>query len=219
MSKLINGYHAEWISAEESDGTGLDRKGIGQKGQLTVWESEHRHPGQKYVRFAAEDDFSYVVTSCGEVSVSGERFTICTHGGEHIYTFRLTGGEMRLPKRYWHICDTCGKREFLSSREAFEQGWAYPGPDGAYRHDTWYGFSANVPRMCKSCSGSGRMNGWLQYYGDIMMIFEDVSEEDMVKELDKAQQAIDWMQKTKNERAKRVFLEPWSLLTEEAETD
>lgn len=215
MSKLGNGYPAEWISAEDASGKQMDFEGIGQQGLLTVWESEHSHPGKRYVRFAA-DDGSYLVTSCGELEVSDDRLVLSTHGGAHLYTFRLTGGAMKMPERYWHICDTCGKRELLSGREAFQQGWEYPGPDGTYRGGRMCGFSRNVPRICKRCAHSGRMDGWLQYYGGLaLMAGEEESEADTIRALGEAQEAIDWMEKTKEERGKRVFQEPWSLLPEE----
>lgn len=235
MSKLINGYPAEWISAEVESEKKLDWKGIGHKGQLTVCEYEHSLPGKNSLRFVP-DNLSYIRTSYGEVRVSGDRLTIYTHGGEHIYTFRLTGGEMRLPERYWHICDACGKRELLSSKEAFERGWKYPGPDGAYRDVILYGFARKrLPRMCKSCSDSGRMYGWMQYKfagmrydsewmhglqyhggygGSVMMSVEDESKAEMIKAQSEAQEAIDWMEKTREEREKRIFLEPWSLVAD-----
>lgn len=33
-------------------------------------------------------------------------------------------------KKFLHICECCGKREIISSAEAFEKGWDYPGEDG-----------------------------------------------------------------------------------------
>lgn len=54
-------------------------------------------------------------------------------------------------KRFLHICDGCGKREFLTSKEAFEDGWDYPGADGLYKDRKYFGFRTIAPRTCGEC--------------------------------------------------------------------
>ena len=40
----------------------------------------------------------------------------------------------------------------LSSKEAFDQGWDYPGPDGIYKDAPNFGFGMLLPRTCGNCS-------------------------------------------------------------------
>ena len=93
-----------------------------------------------------------------EIDITSDRLTITTQGSANTYVFQLLEHvqtidfRMRLPERYWHICDGCGKRELLSSKEAFEQGWDYPGPDGIYKENHNYGFGVIAPRTCGDCS-------------------------------------------------------------------
>lgn len=60
MSKLVNGYIAEFLTADVSVGKDIIdySEDLGKRGQLTVWESENLHPGQKYVRFRPDDNRS-----------------------------------------------------------------------------------------------------------------------------------------------------------------
>ena len=52
---------------------------------------------------------------------------------------------------FWHYCDGCGKKELLTSKEAFENGWDYPGADGIYKSRSRYGFRCIAPRTCGNC--------------------------------------------------------------------
>ena len=36
------------------------------------------------------------------------------------------------PERFWHTCEQCRRREFLSSEEAYEAGWDYPPAMGKF---------------------------------------------------------------------------------------
>ena len=54
-------------------------------------------------------------------------------------------------KPFWHICEGCGKRELLTSKEAFEDGWDYPGADGLYKDRKYFGFKTIAPRTCGEC--------------------------------------------------------------------
>lgn len=51
-------------------------------------------------------------------------------------------------KPFLHICECCGKREILTSKEAFEQGWDYPGEGGLFPETA---FRTAGPRTCGSC--------------------------------------------------------------------
>lgn len=46
--------------------------------------------------------------------------------------------------KFLHICEVCGKKEFLTSEEAFNKGWDYPPNIGS--------FGAISPRTCPNCS-------------------------------------------------------------------
>lgn len=54
-------------------------------------------------------------------------------------------------KKFWHICEGCHKRELLTSKEAFEDGWDYPGADGLYKDRKYFGFKTIAPRTCGEC--------------------------------------------------------------------
>lgn len=205
MSKLVNGYIAEFLTADVSVGKDIIdySEDLGKRGQLTVWESENLHPGQKYIRFRPDDNRSEMQTSCGEISISKDRFTICTQGGANTYTFKLIEHiqtidfRLRLPERFWHICNSCGKREILSSKEAFEQGWDYPGPDGIYKDAPNHGFRMFAPRKCGDCSIIDSFY-WKSLNGKEQI---DINEQSIV------------------EMFERVMNEPWSLLTSERDED
>ena len=47
-----------------------------------------------------------------------------------------------------HICEVCGKTEVLTSKEAFDAGWDYPGVDGIYKCEY---FKVLAPRTCGKC--------------------------------------------------------------------
>lgn len=53
---------------------------------------------------------------------------------------------------YWHYCEVCGKKEFLTSSEAFKRGWDYPGKYGIYQGLPNFGFKILAPRTCGQCS-------------------------------------------------------------------
>ncbi len=46
--------------------------------------------------------------------------------------------------RFWHYCETCGKKELLTADEAFERGWDYPPKIGKFR--------LLSPRTCGECT-------------------------------------------------------------------
>ena len=44
---------------------------------------------------------------------------------------------------FWHYCEVCGKKEFITAKEAFNSGWDYPPQMGD--------FGLLGPRMCGGC--------------------------------------------------------------------
>ena len=159
MSKLISGYTAVLKRVDIKATicrTDTDIK-LGSAGELTIWESENLHPGECYVRFKPEAGEIELRTSCGQIEIKDSVLTIYTQNGSNTYSFDLGSKlqpilfEMKLPERFLHICTACGKREVLSSKEAFDQGWDYPGPDGIYKDMQNYGFGIMAPRTCGNC--------------------------------------------------------------------
>ena len=59
--------------------------------------------------------------------------------------------ELTKTKPYLHICSGCGRKEVLTSDEAFEEGWDYPGIHGLYKEMPYYGFRSLAPRTCGNC--------------------------------------------------------------------
>ena len=51
-------------------------------------------------------------------------------------------------KPFKHICEVCGKTAVLTSKEAFDEGWDYPGVDGVYKTEN---FKILAPRTCGDC--------------------------------------------------------------------
>ncbi|MBO4637967.1 MAG: AAA family ATPase [Clostridiales bacterium] len=47
-------------------------------------------------------------------------------------------------RKFWHYCEVCGKKEYLTADEAHKAGWDYPPIMGHFR---WPG-----PRICGNCS-------------------------------------------------------------------
>ena len=66
MSKLVNGYIAEFVAVNITAGKNMNeyRKDLGKRGELSIWESENLHPGQNYIRFRTDDNTSEIQTSC-----------------------------------------------------------------------------------------------------------------------------------------------------------
>ena len=45
---------------------------------------------------------------------------------------------------FWHYCEVCGKKEFITAKEALDAGWDYPPHFGE--------FGLLGPRTCGNCS-------------------------------------------------------------------
>ena len=44
---------------------------------------------------------------------------------------------------FWHYCEVCGKKEFITAQDAFDSGWDYPPKMGVFR--------LLSPRTCGEC--------------------------------------------------------------------
>ena len=127
-------------------------------------------------------------------------FEISTQSGANTYRFKLLEHiqtidfRMKLPERYWHICNGCGKRELLSSKEAFEQGWDYPGPDGIYKTMPNYGFGTIAPRTCGDCC---------------------IAMDKLYLALATKSELLEEVLREENETLERIQNEPWSLMESE----
>jgi hypothetical protein len=74
----VKEYSAVLLSADITAGDSCYEYDFGKTDQLTVWESENLHLGQKYIRFRTEDDLSEIQTSCGDITIVNDVFEICT---------------------------------------------------------------------------------------------------------------------------------------------
>ena len=45
---------------------------------------------------------------------------------------------------FWHYCEVCGRKEFITAKDAFDTGWDYP-PQMGY-------FGLLSPRTCGNCT-------------------------------------------------------------------
>lgn len=204
MSKLVKAYKAKFFAAEVTADYGMDGyvNDIGKIGKLSIWESEKLHPGENYISFRTDDESVDIQTSCGNISIFNNNLSISTQDGANNYTFKLikpvqtVDFRIKLPERYWHICNGCQKKEILSSKEAFEQGWDFPGPDGIYKHSKNYGFREIAPRTCGDC-----------------LIMSDKLYWDLVTRPEDASAILEREKST----VERILDEPWSLLVSEDE--
>lgn len=104
-----------------------------------------------------------------------------------------TEAEKRLLERmntepFWHYCEVCGKKEFITAKEAFDEGWDYPPEVGR--------FGLLGPRTCGSCDIKSTL-----YWKVQKQAFPIVIEGNLADEEKKT-----W---------KRIRNEPESLLNEE----
>ena len=152
MAKLVEVYENAVMLEErrvvvKEDVDSFD-KYVGMLGRLEVYESERLKPGQKFVAFILPGD-GWMKTSPGLLQVEDDILTITTHEGSNYYKFRLIQDiaaywEARLPEKFLHVCEVCGKSEILSPQEAFDAGWDYPPRMGS--------FGVLSPRTCGNCA-------------------------------------------------------------------
>ena len=92
---------------------------------------------------------------------------------------------------FWHYCEVCGKKEFLTAEEAFESGWDYPPKQGF--------FGMLGLRTCGNCQMKDTLWWKIQTSGKIPIVVEgDLNDKEL----------ITW---------RRIKGEPESLLSEEDE--
>lgn len=48
-----------------------------------------------------------------------------------------------MTRKFWHYCEVCGKKNFITAKEAYDSGWDYPPLIGA--------FKMLSPRTCGDC--------------------------------------------------------------------
>lgn len=92
-------------------------------------------------------------------------------------------------RKFWHYCEVCGKKEYMTAKEAFDAGWDYP-PDMGY-------FGLLGPRTCGDCLLKDTLFWKIHTEGGLPIVLEDcLSPEELIV----------W---------RRIKGEPESLLTEE----
>ena len=90
---------------------------------------------------------------------------------------------------FWHYCEVCGRKEFITAEEAFESGWDYPPQIG------WFGMLS--PRTCGNCAMKDTLYMKIYAPGRIPIVLEDELAPD---------ELITW---------RRIRSEPESLLIDE----
>lgn len=92
-------------------------------------------------------------------------------------------------RRFWHYCEVCGKKEFITAQEAFDSGWDYP-PNIGF-------FGLLSPRTCGNCQMEDTLYWKIHTSGGLPIVLEgELSPEELVT----------W---------RRIKGEPESLLMEE----
>lgn len=90
---------------------------------------------------------------------------------------------------FWHYCEVCGKKEFITAQEAFKTGWDYPPDMGV--------FGLLGPRTCGGCLLKDTLFWKINTGGGLPLVIEsELSPEELVT----------W---------RRIKAEPESLLEEE----
>lgn len=92
-------------------------------------------------------------------------------------------------RRFWHYCEVCGKKEYITAKEAFDNGWDYP-PDLG-------NFGLLSPRTCVNCLLKDTLYAKITFGGGLPIVCED----DLAPE-----ELITW---------RRIRGEPESLLSPE----
>ena len=92
---------------------------------------------------------------------------------------------------FWHHCEVCGKKEFLTAEDAFNRGWDYPPKMGF--------FGLLGPRTCGNCQMTDTLYWKIQTSGKLPIVMEgDLNDKELTT----------W---------RRIKGEPESLLNEENE--
>lgn len=165
MAKLQEEYRAvlqkQIISFIVKDGenTRVDYEGL--EGILQLFVSERKNPGKNFLVFTPTDGNTSLQTAPGTIIRGKKILTIRTQNGENCYTFKILDKDnirnsnvsVKMPEKFLHICEVCGRTEILSPDEAFKTGWDYPPKMGT--------FGEISPRTCGSCGMTDTV--WWKY--------------------------------------------------------
>ena len=66
---------------------------------------------------------------------------------------------------FWHYCEVCGKKEYLTADEAHAQGWDYPPKTGS--------FGLLGPRICKDCAMVDTLYWKINSSGRLPIVIEE----------------------------------------------
>lgn len=89
---------------------------------------------------------------------------------------------------FWHYCECCGKKSFITAEQAFNEGWDYPPQIGS--------FGLLGPRTCGDCRITDTLYWKIQQQAIPIVIEQSLSDKDLTT----------W---------KRIKSEPYSLLEED----
>lgn len=74
---------------------------------------------------------------------------------------------------FWHYCEVCGKKEFITAKEAFDAGWDYP-PNMGH-------FGLLGPRTCGNCQMKDTLFWKINTSGRLPIVFEgELSSEELI---------------------------------------
>jgi len=96
MAKKIKEYNnvkfVTTLIGEKGKVGNLREMMLGMTGKLSIFESEHKDPGKKFVIFSVNDVFdeAYIKTSLGEIYTNDGLLTIKTHEVMNRYTFDIS---------------------------------------------------------------------------------------------------------------------------------
>lgn len=82
MSKFVERY--ERVKCLESPRTEY----VNLYGLLDIWESERLMKGKQFIEFET-DNWRFLKTSSGDITIENDILTIATHNGEHVYKFKI----------------------------------------------------------------------------------------------------------------------------------
>lgn len=91
---------------------------------------------------------------------------------------------------FWHYCECCGTKKFMTPKQAFDEGWDYPPKIGIW--------GVISPRTCGNCSMTDTVWWKLNTNKDKKVSIEDLSDKE-------------------KEVVRRIMFEPYCLLEEETE--
>ena len=68
-------------------------------------------------------------------------------------------------RKFWHYCEVCGKKEFVTAKEAFNDGWDYPPNIGQ--------FGMLGPRTCGVCQIKDTLFWKINASGGLPVVLEN----------------------------------------------